>query len=466
MKRDMTAVIDADKLNHALNHILKGVVAILIFALGTFVFPGEAEGASVGSSGGNGIDPGVRDTLKIDSLEGLRGGSIVAPVRMFADEALGGVTLVLTYDPVALVLDSVSFVGTLGETMTHIVTIDSSIGLLNSASFGFDNASVIQPGSGVIANLHFTITDTALPGAYVIDTTTIDLPGPGFVQTSFSTVQTDSIGNETVLPEFSPGSITVADRAATFDSVWVDTVTAAQGETVIVDVFLHNEEPLAVVNIPLKYNSPNLLFDTVLFSGTRGILAGQLRQSQVNTDSQEVLITLQYLESSPLTPGDGPIARLRFTIDNNAPNGPVSIDSAAFLGAIPLELTTTVADGSFRFTPFFHAGAVIVDFRTDVGDDDPLLPTEFSLEQNYPNPFNPTTKIPYSLPRGSDVTLEVYNLLGQRVRTLIDGYRQAGAHIVEFDGNNDNGATVSSGVYFYRIKAGTFSVTRKMTLLK
>jgi Cohesin domain/FlgD Ig-like domain len=469
----VTAILRSNEDSFMLRPVLKNhsskdarhIVALLVFALALFSFPIDATGAV---ASGNFADPGIRDTVRIESVEGLRGSAVVVPVNFFADEILGGITLVLRYDPVVLNLDSVSFTGTLSEPLSiRIVNIDSTNGILDGAAFSFDSANVIQPGAGVLANLHFRVSDSAPAGVYVIDTTTVNPPGPAILQTSFSTVQTDSIGNETVLPAFTAGSVTVADRAATFDSIWVDTVTGAQGETVIVDVFLHNELPLVIVKIPLRYASPKLLFDTVLFSGTRGILAGQSRQSQVNTDSQEVLITLEYLDSAPLTPGDGPIARLRFTIDNTAPNDTFAIDSASYLGVVPLELITTIADGSFRFTPIFHPGAIIVDFRTDVGDDDhPTLPTEFKLRQNFPNPFNPTTKIGFSLPRGSDVTLEVYNLLGQKIRTLVRGYRQQGDHVVEFDGLNEGGGSVASGIYFYRIKTDAKSETRKMTLLK
>ncbi len=443
-------------------HRFKFMAALLVFVLALFSFPGEAFGV-----GQVGIDPGIRDTVSIEAVEGLRGGSIVVPVNMFADETLGGVTLVFNYDPVALNLDSLSFAGTRGEPLSsRFVNIDSSLGTVNAAAFSFTN--VITPGSGVIVNMHFTIADSAVAGIYTVDTTTI-VPqgGPGILQTSFSSVQTDTIGAATIFPEFIAGAITIVERAATFDSIWVDTVTAIQGETITVDVFLHNELSLTVIKIPLHYASSKLIFDTVLFAGTRGILAGQLRQSQNNTDSQAVLITLEYLDSSPLTPGDGPIARLRFTVDNTTPIGTISIDTSAFLGFVPLELITTVADGSFRFTPIFHAGAIVVDIQTGVDDDEQsTLPTEFRLEQNYPNPFNPTTKIPFALPKGSDVTLEVFNILGQRVRTLCDGYRSPGEHVIEFDGLNDNGTSIASGLYFYRLNAGDVTTTRKMTLLK
>ena len=88
-------------------------------------------------------------------------------------------------------------------------------------------------------------------------------------------------------------------------------------------------------------------------------------------------------------------------------------------------------------------------------------PTKFSLEQNYPNPFNPSTMIKFSIPQSNRVSLVVYNLLGQKVATLIDNEMNAGEHQVNF-----NAANLSSGIYFYSITSGSFNMTKKMMLLK
>jgi hypothetical protein len=89
------------------------------------------------------------------------------------------------------------------------------------------------------------------------------------------------------------------------------------------------------------------------------------------------------------------------------------------------------------------------------------LPFEFSLEQNYPNPFNPNTTINYQIPSEQFVTLKVYGILGNEVSTLVDGYKAAGNYEVEF-----NGANLSSGIYFYKLRSGRFISTKKMILLK
>lgn len=95
-------------------------------------------------------------------------------------------------------------------------------------------------------------------------------------------------------------------------------------------------------------------------------------------------------------------------------------------------------------------------------------PTVFSLEQNYPNPFNPETQIRYVLPQATHVKLVLYNVLGQEVRTLVDEDQTPGIKTVRWDGKDENGKDVASGVYFYKIQAGNgkFSDVKKMVILK
>ncbi len=104
---------------------------------------------------------------------------------------------------------------------------------------------------------------------------------------------------------------------------------------------------------------------------------------------------------------------------------------------------------------------------TDVEDPaEAPLPQEYGLSQNYPNPFNPYTVIEFALPTAGVVRLEVFNLLGQRVSTLLDRRLSAGKHSVYWDATGSDGARVASGVYFYRLSAGDMVVSKKMMLLK
>ncbi|MFQ5607858.1 MAG: FlgD immunoglobulin-like domain containing protein [Candidatus Zixiibacteriota bacterium] len=108
-----------------------------------------------------------------------------------------------------------------------------------------------------------------------------------------------------------------------------------------------------------------------------------------------------------------------------------------------------------------------VHSQTDVVDGNGVfLPNTFVLDQNYPNPFNPSTKISFTITARDRVSLEVYNMAGRKVRILVNQDLPAGAHIVEWDGRDDTGESVASGIYLYRLMAGKRSAARKMTLLK
>jgi len=101
------------------------------------------------------------------------------------------------------------------------------------------------------------------------------------------------------------------------------------------------------------------------------------------------------------------------------------------------------------------------EISTDVTDNQVSLPNEFILYQNYPNPFNPTTNITFELPVASNVTVKVFNLLGQEVATVYSGYKTAGKHTVQF-----NASHLGSGVYFYKVEAGKYVSVKKMILMK
>ena len=98
--------------------------------------------------------------------------------------------------------------------------------------------------------------------------------------------------------------------------------------------------------------------------------------------------------------------------------------------------------------------------------DETLSPLTYELFQNYPNPFNPETTIQYSLAVSGRVIIHIYNILGQRVRTLVDDVLEAGVHRAQWDGKDDGGRNIASGVYLYRVRSGDFIETRKFILLK
>ena len=108
----------------------------------------------------------------------------------------------------------------------------------------------------------------------------------------------------------------------------------------------------------------------------------------------------------------------------------------------------------------------LAEAATAVAEETAAIPQDFALDPNYPNPFNPTTTIRFSLPQAGEAELSLYNLLGQRVATLVKGAQEAGVHTLFWDGRDGQGRELASGVYLYRLQAGVQVETRKLLLLR
>ncbi|MCB0266090.1 MAG: T9SS type A sorting domain-containing protein [Calditrichia bacterium] len=121
-----------------------------------------------------------------------------------------------------------------------------------------------------------------------------------------------------------------------------------------------------------------------------------------------------------------------------------------------------VVEAFYRNNFIYHDSLTAISFENNLHQI-----TDFTLEQNYPNPFNPSTRINYSIPIASDVELNIFNISGQKIRTLINKWQQMGKHSIIWNGLNNTGEQVSSGIYFYRLKtSGGTIVSRKMVLLR
>ena len=125
-------------------------------------------------------------------------------------------------------------------------------------------------------------------------------------------------------------------------------------------------------------------------------------------------------------------------------------------------------DNNGNLAPISNAASAEagINISTDIDDNDLTLPTEFTLNQNYPNPFNPSTTISFSLPENAYVNLSIYNMNGRKVTDLVSRQLSAGNHQVEWNGNDNNGTLVASGMYIYRIQTESFNTSKKMVLMK
>jgi len=109
---------------------------------------------------------------------------------------------------------------------------------------------------------------------------------------------------------------------------------------------------------------------------------------------------------------------------------------------------------------------IMIDISNTLAINENMIPDTYVLHQNYPNPFNPITMLRYDLPKDALVNITIYDMLGREVRTLVNTTQDAGFKSVIWNATNNQGMSVSSGVYIYSIEAGEFTQTKKMVLLK
>jgi hypothetical protein len=158
-----------------------------------------------------------------------------------------------------------------------------------------------------------------------------------------------------------------------------------------------------------------------------------------------------------------------YAISGAAPGSYVlSVDAPGFISSSSVVASPTYASDAKGMPQGasgmnFSLNSVATSVEEDVQT---VVPSQYMLEQNYPNPFNPTTQISFSLPNTERMTLTVYNLIGQKIRTLVDGTMSAGSHVVTWNGRDARGAQMPSGVYFYRLESSGFSAARRMLMLK
>ena len=244
-------------------------------------------------------------------------------------------------------------------------------------------------------------------------------------------------------------------------------ISVSKAETnedqIIVPIVLENSVAMTGMELPLKY-SDGVILRAVTFEGTRSE-SFDFQVANIMADQNEVLLALipmVYGDKADLEPGNGVIANLVFDV----------IDPEI----TEVEITPTTTESPNHEMLFVYQNPEGTDLITatpeftgitvEFGNDANNVPTAFALHQNYPNPFNPSTIINFDLPNPAHVRLDVFNVLGQSVRTLKDEQMEAGYHPVEWNGTDNSGSPVATGIYFFKIQAGEKVETKKMMLLK
>lgn len=237
------------------------------------------------------------------------------------------------------------------------------------------------------------------------------------------------------------------DTQAQFKLVGQFVQTSAERE-LAVDVQLKDVTDLKGYGIQVNYDPSVLEFVTATDAGETFLKSGE-RSADLfgvldhNKETGQLYIASAVTQGAAVS-GSGTLGTLTFRLlDPNPQNADINI-----------------AQG-ILFNPA-HEGFI----ATNLGDRFSLVPSEYALEHNFPNPFNPETTLRYAIPDAGQVTLSVYNVLGQEVVRLVDAEQMPGFYAIRWNGKNAQGLNVASGVYLYRIQAGEFKQTHKMLLLK
>ncbi len=294
------------------------------------------------------------------------------------------------------------------------------------SSFAINDANWFSAPQMIIGALSYDWTDSSFVGIRYGDVNnTWAPPGPAVAETRLN--PTKSAGNATV-------------------SVTTERDVIA-GDLVNVQVEANGAGLLSGVELHLNYAVEELTFVNVSSSSVSNYTA--------NGGDGEIHLVWDDLNN----PVDATVAAQLFTISFRVTSGMTDSGEIGILGEI-------VDPSGDSYNAVWQSGWVVLASPNAMDPDNGLVPRSFYLSANYPNPFNPETNIAFGLPQAGYVTLCVYNIVGQRVNCIASGEYAAGDHEVVWNGRDENGHPVGSGVYFYRLDAGEFTQTRKMTFMK
>jgi hypothetical protein len=220
--------------------------------------------------------------------------------------------------------------------------------------------------------------------------------------------------------------------------VAADSAQSADSVEVLVTVMAMNDAPVFIADVPP---------DTIVFMNTADTVLS------INSYVQDVDLPADHLHWQIGVQNDSLLYQINESL------GELTLSAVAgYTGSGLLYLT--VSDDSSASADTQIVVKVIAD-PTGLPENTTLIPRGHVVYQNYPNPFNPSTRIRFGLPKMERVRIEIYNIIGQRITTVIDETRMAGYHVVEFDGG-----ILPSGIYFYRIQADDFTRIKKMVLIR
>jgi hypothetical protein len=261
-------------------------------------------------------------------------------------------------------------------------------------------------------------------------------------------------------------SMAVAKDTGNKDVLRLSKAVLENGEWKVA-VHVINDEELAALDIPLRFGQPNENIELVRVDFADRVADWDFTHAQIDNQAKTVILGLisELVNVRPnadmkvSASGNTKIADLVFKVsEGHTPQ------FATFTTESPGHELTFIynqeVEGKLQVQSIQPEFEATVNFKGGG-----TLPTEYALSQNFPNPFNPSTSFALSLPEASDYSIRVFNITGQLVKSY-SGHLEAGVHTIVWDGRNEQGSSVASGVYFYKAEASGFAETRKMMMLK
>ncbi len=430
--------------------------------------------------------------LSIDTLQAMPGGTVSIPVvldNQGVTSAVGAFEILISWNPEALTLNDVTRAGRTGSfEYFHINRDDGGAGTVRIVGIADIRNGVVsppmQPGVGPIFMLDMSVaSDEHLIG--------VSLPVTFLNADPSDNTLSDSTGYLLVHPELTNGIVRVVGP----DEVLIGDINLNGYPCEVGDIVLfvnHLTNPVlfpfnSVQRAASDVNEDGLMETVADLVYLINIVNGNIEwpliaPGQATFDLQllaqgdqtrfiahstsllgAVLVKLAHQPGAELTPVSDGVFTLAYNDDGSV------LTVLAYLPDLPNGPKPSGACDLFSVNgKFTEAGVTELSASTAYGllMTTEILPQTFKLSQNYPNPFNATTKIDFDLPEASHVRLDIYDITGKKVCTLLDEDRQAGYYSLNWDGTDSNHKVVSSGVYFYRLTTADDVHTMKMTLLK
>lgn len=425
----------------------------------------------------------------------LPGSNVSLPVSLNnqgISSAVGAFEILIGWNPMVLTLNSVVRSGRLGLFEYFNVNMndagEGTVRVVGIADLSFgDITPPLQPDTGTIFFLDFSISDDeGLIG--------VDLPVSFINLDQTDNTLTDSTGYLLVRPVLTNGIVSIVgpDDVLTGD-INLNGTPYEVGDIVLFvnhfvnpSLFPFNSIQIAASDINAD-GIPETIADLVLLIN---IVNGNVQPPKLNPYADNLLITSQVSEESIYFRSESsaelgaifmklshdsvkdliPESMGDFTISSNNKDGILTL-----LAYLPEGGGTAAGEADLFVIEGLNYDFEILEISASDSRGNLLnvlsrienfIPESFELYQNYPNPFNATTKISLALPEPQHVELEIFNITGQKVGTLIDGFLNAGQYDLIWNGIGDSGETVSSGIYLYKLHTDSQAITRKMTLLK